>query len=229
VIIALDGPAGAGKGTLGRRLAEHYGLAYLDTGALYRAVARDALAAAALSPDATPAEVASNASRIAEIAAHLDLTSLDDPGLRAEPIGIAASLVAGLPPVRAALLRVQHRFAHEPPNGRAGAVLDGRDIGTVVCPDADVKIFLTASVEARADRRAAQLAAAGARVDRAAIRQEIVDRDARDAQRAAAPMKPADDAVLLDTTPLDIDAAFEAARKVVEAALARKRNDAPGP
>jgi cytidylate kinase len=221
VIIALDGPAGAGKGTLGRRLATHYDLAYLDTGALYRAVARDAEAAGV---PVTGDE--SHDAALAAIASHIDLGSLDDPRLRSEAIGVAASFAARLQAVRAALLQLQRQFAHEPPVGYAGAVLDGRDIGTVVCPDADVKIFLSASVEARANRRAAQLAAAGAPVDRDAIWREIVERDERDRKRAAAPMKPADDAVLLDTTALDIDAAFDAARGLVEAALARQRQNA---
>ncbi len=224
MIIALDGPAGAGKGTIGRRLAAHYRLAYLDTGALYRAVARDARAAG-VPVDGDAAHDAA----LGDIAWRIDLASLDDPALRTEEIGVAASMAARLQAVRAALLQLQRRFAYDPPAGCEGAVLDGRDIGTVVCPDADVKIFLTASVEARAARRAAQLAAAGVTVDDAAVRQEIVDRDARDARRAAAPMKPAADAALLDTTSLDIDAAFEAARGLVEAAMARKRGDAAQP
>jgi cytidylate kinase len=221
VIIALDGPAGAGKGTLARLLADRYDLAVLDTGALYRAVARDALAAGVPVDGAAQYDAP-----LADIALHLDVATLDDPALRTEEIGLAASMVARLQPVRAALLELQRRFAHEPPGGRKGSILDGRDIGTVVCPDADVKIFLTASPEARAARRAAQLEAAGEIVDAAAILKDILARDARDRERAAAPMKAAGDAALLDTTSLDIDAAFEAARGLVEAALARKRGGA---
>ncbi len=219
MIIALDGPAGAGKGTLARLLAERYDLAVLDTGALYRAVARDALKAG------VPVEgAAQHDAALARIARNLDVSTLGDPALRTEEIGLAASMVARLQPVRASLLELQRDFAHHPPGGRKGAILDGRDIGTVVCPDADVKIFLDASPEARAARRAAQLRQAAEAVDEAAVLADILARDARDAQRAAAPMKAAGDAALLDTTSLDIDAAFEAARGLVEAALARKRS-----
>jgi cytidylate kinase len=223
VIVAIDGPAGSGKGAIGRRLAGHFDYAYLDTGALYRAVARDARAAGV--PVDGDAE---HDAALSRIASSLDLGSLDDPALRAQDVGVAASMVARLQAVRAALLPLQRDFAHDPPGGR-GAVLDGRDIGTVVCPDADVKIFLTATPEARMKRRAAQLRDAGAPVDEAAILKEILERDARDTQRAAAPMKEARDATLLDTTYLDIDAAFEAARRLVEAAIARTRDDAGQP
>ncbi len=218
MIVAIDGPAGAGKGTIARKLADAYRLAYLDTGALYRAVARDALAAGVPVDGAAEHDEA-----LADIAARIDVGTLADPKLRTEATGVAASMVARLQPVRAALLELQRRFAHEPPAGFVGAVLDGRDIGTVVCPDADVKIFLTASPEARAARRVAQLREAGQPVDEAAVLKEILDRDSRDRQRAAAPMKEARDATLLDTTSLDIDAAFEAARGLVETAIARKR------
>lgn len=221
MIIALDGPAGAGKGTLARLLAERYDLAVLDTGALYRAVARDALKAGVPVDGAAQYDAA-----LAQIARDLDVSTLGDPALRTEEIGLAASMVARLQPVRAALLELQRNFAHHPPGGRKGSILDGRDIGTVVCPDADVKIFLTASPEARAARRAAQLREAGDAVDEAAILKDILARDARDRERAAAPMKEAGDAALLNTTSLDIDAAFEAARGLVEAALARKRSGA---
>ena len=224
MIVAIDGPAGSGKGAIGRRLAERFSLAYLDTGALYRAVARDARAAG------VPVEGdARHDAALSRIASDIDLATLDDPVLRTQEIGVAASMVARLQAVRAALLPLQRDFAHAPPDGCPGAVLDGRDIGTVVCPDADVKIFLTASPEARMKRRATQLRQAGAAVDEAAILKEILERDARDAQRAAAPMKEARDAALLDTTLLDIDAAFEAARGLVEAAIARKRGGAGKP
>lgn len=219
IIVAIDGPAGAGKGTIARKLADAYRLAYLDTGALYRAVARDALAAG-VPVDGSP----EHDEALAAIASNIDLGSLGDPQLRTEATGNAASMVARLQPVRAALLELQRRFAHKPPSGFAGAVLDGRDIGSVVCPDADVKIFLDASPEARAARRTAQLRAAGeAAPDEKKVLQEILDRDKRDRQRATAPMIQGD-AALLDTTSMDIDAAFEAARGLVDAALARKRS-----
>jgi len=223
MIIALDGPAGAGKGTIGRRLAAHFQLAYLDTGAIYRAVARDALNAAIALSDADAA---------AEIAQALDLTTLDDPALHTADMGAAASTIAAHPPVRAALLQLQRDFAASPPspasNGAPekvlGALLDGRDIGTIVCPDADAKIYLTASPHARAARRAAQLRDAGEAVDEAELARAIAERDARDANRPVAPMKPASDAALLDTTLLSIDAAFEAARQLVDDAIARRRD-----
>jgi len=218
MIIALDGPAGAGKGTIGRRLAAHFNLAYLDTGAIYRAVARDALNAAI---------ALSDADATAKVAQALDLTTLGDPGLHTADMGAAASTIAAHEPVRAALLQLQRDFAASPPQSAAesvrGALLDGRDIGTVVCPDADAKIYLTASPEARAARRAEQLRAAGEPVDEPELARAIAKRDAQDADRAIAPMKPASDAALLDTTLLSIDAAFGAARQLVDDAIARRR------
>jgi cytidylate kinase len=203
MIIAIDGPAASGKGTLARRLAAHYGLRHLDTGLTYRAVAASMLADAA-APDDEAAAVA--------VAERLDLASLDRERLADHTVGEAASRVAVMPALRAALVRVQRAFAEVPP----GAVLDGRDVGTVICPDAPVKLYVTADVETRAHRRAAELAARGKPADPAAILADLVRRDARDAGRAASPMRPAADAVLLDTTAMTADQAFAAACGIVD-------------
>jgi len=210
VIIAIDGPAAAGKGTLGRRLAAHFGLAHLDTGLTYRAVAERLLA------DGLPLD---DADAAAAAAATIDLGSLDRGRLSAHEIGEAASRVAVMPALRRALVARQRAFAEQPP----GAVLDGRDVGTVICPDADAKLYVTATPEARAARRAAELAAVGRPADPAAILADLVRRDARDTGRADSPLRPAADAVILDTTALDPDAAFAAALAAVTAALARRR------
>jgi CMP/dCMP kinase len=197
MIIAVDGPAAAGKGTLARRLAAHLGLPYLDTGLLYRAVGRRVLDAGADPRDAAIAL------REAEALTPADL---DRPDLRGPLADMAASAVAAMPPVRAALLDFQRRF------GRArGAVMDGRDIGTVIFPDAEAKLFVTATPEVRAARRHAELAARGVAADPAQVLAEIRDRDAQDANRPVAPLRPADDALLLDTSDLDAEAAFAAA------------------
>lgn len=198
MIIAIDGPAASGKGTLARRIAAHFGYGCLDTGLLYRAVARDVLATGGSLED----EVL--ASRLAKI---LDPATLDDPGLRLPGVGDAASVVAKIGPVRAALLELQRNFAAQEP----GAVLDGRDIGTVVCPDAPVKLFITADVEVRARRRFEELRGRGEPVIYERVLEVIRRRDERDSGRADAPMKAADDAILLDTSDLTIDDAFEAA------------------
>ncbi|MFM9938369.1 MAG: (d)CMP kinase [Hyphomicrobiaceae bacterium] len=198
MIIAIDGPAASGKGTLARRIAAHFGYSCLDTGLLYRAVARDVLASGGSLED----EVL--AARLARI---LDPATLDDAGLRLPGVGDAASVVAKVPAVRRALLDFQRNFAAQEP----GAVLDGRDIGTVVCPDAPVKMFITAAVEVRARRRFEELRARGEPVTYDRVLEVIRRRDERDSGRADAPMKPADDAILLDTSDLAIDAAFEAA------------------
>jgi CMP/dCMP kinase len=198
MIIAIDGPAGSGKGTLAKRIAAHLGLPYLDTGSLYRAVARDVRRAGAALDDAKAAAAAARA---------LDATTLTDPSLRDPGVGDAASIVARFPEVRAALLDLQRRFASQ----RPGAVLDGRDIGTVVLPDADVKIFVIADAKVRAQRRYMELKARGEPVNYESVLELILKRDERDSKRLAAPMKPASDAILLDTTDLDIEAAFEAA------------------
>jgi len=198
MIIAIDGPAASGKGTLARRIAAHFGLACLDTGLLYRAVARDVLESGGSLEDEQLA---------ASLATTLDTRTLGDPGLRLPSAGDAASVVAKFPRVRAALLDLQRDFARQEP----GAVLDGRDIGTVVCPDAAVKIYVTASTEVRARRRHAEQMARGEPVTYEAVLEGIRQRDARDAGRANAPMTCAEDAILLDTTELDIEAAFDAA------------------
>jgi CMP/dCMP kinase len=206
MIIAIDGPAASGKGTLGKRIAAHYGLAHLDTGKLYRAVARDVLAACASPADVGAALAATKA---------LDLTTFGDPTLMDSRLGEAASIVASHPVVRGALLNYQRRFASRKP----GAVLDGRDIGTVICPDADVKLFVTATPEERARRRYQELNEAGSPISEAEVLADIKRRDERDQSRAVAPLIKAEDAVLLDTTNLDIDAAFKAAIALIDAAM----------
>lgn len=211
LVIALDGPAASGKGTLARRLAAAFDLAYLDTGSLYRAVAARVLTAGADPQDEAAAAAAAEA---------LDPADLRRPDLRSQAVGAAASQVAAQPRVRQALLDFQRRFAARPPDGLAGAVLDGRDIGTVVCPDADVKIYVVASPEIRAERRHRELIARGEPSIYPQVLAEIQERDARDSARAAAPLKPADDAVQLDTSELDIEAAFQAAQRIVAETLA---------
>jgi cytidylate kinase len=214
MIIAVDGPAAAGKGTLARRLAAHYGFALLDTGGLYRAAALHALEAGADLADAASVEAAARRVRPQD---------LGDPRLRAEGVGQGASIVAAVPAVRAALLDFQRDFARRPPGGAPGAVLDGRDIGTVVCPDADAKIFITASVETRARRRFEELRARGGEVIYERVLQDLQERDARDKGRTTAPLLPAADAYVLDTTSLDPDAAFRAAVAYVEGRIAGGR------
>jgi cytidylate kinase len=206
MIIAIDGPAASGKGTLGRLIAAHYGLPHLDTGKLYRAVARDALAAGASSSDANAALAAAKA---------LDPATLDDPRLMGGRLGEAASIVASHPDVRESLRAYQRAFAGQ----ASGAVLDGRDIGTVICPDADVKLFVTASPEARAARRYRELCEAGHDVTEAEVLADIERRDRRDRSRAISPLRQARDAYLLDTTNLAIDAAFKAAIALIDAAM----------
>ena len=208
MIIAIDGPAASGKGTLGKLIAAHYGLAHLDTGKLYRAVARDTLVAGASPSDAGAALSAAEA---------LDVRTLDDPSLADGKLGEAASVVASHPAVRDALLAYQRAFAKRKP----GAVLDGRDIGTVICPDADVKLFVTATPKERARRRYRELREARNGVSEAEVLADIRRRDERDKGRAAAPLRQAEDAHLLDTTNLDIDAAFKAAIALIDAAMGR--------
>jgi len=207
MIIAIDGPAASGKGTLAKRLAAHFGLRHLDTGLLYRAVAKSLLDEGAALEDEARAVAAAKS---------LDATRLNEAALKARGMAEPASIVSTMPGVRAALVELQRRFAQAPP----GAVLDGRDIGTVICPQADVKIFVDAAPEVRARRRVAALAADGVTVDEAQILADILRRDERDKTRPVAPLKPAADAHLLDTTHLDIDAAVRAAIDIVEAARA---------
>jgi CMP/dCMP kinase len=202
MIIAIDGPAASGKGTLARRIAAHFGYPCLDTGLLYRAVARDVIAAGEQLEDVAAAT---------RVAKSLDPASLDDDGLRAPGVGDKASIVAKIPEVRAALLQFQRDFAHNPP----GAVLDGRDIGTVVCPDATVKIFVTADLNVRARRRHAEQLAKGEQLTLDRVIDVIRGRDERDSGRKDAPMKAAPDAHILDTTTLSIDAAVTEVLRII--------------
>jgi CMP/dCMP kinase len=207
VIIAIDGPAASGKGTLGKRLATHYGYRHLDTGLIYRAVAKTMLDAGHALTDEAKAVAAAVA---------LDVGHLGDPALKTDAIGQAASVISAYPGVRAALFDFQRDFASHPP----GSVLDGRDIGTVICPYAEVKIFVVASPEVRAQRRTLELRGRGEPVDETAVLDDIKKRDERDRNRAAAPLKAADDAHLLDTSALDIESAVRAAIDIVEAVRA---------
>jgi cytidylate kinase len=203
MIIAIDGPAASGKGTLAKKLAAHYGLHHLDTGLLYRAVAQALIAAGERLDDPEKAGAAARA---------LDPARFDEALLKGHAAGEAASIVSAIPAVRAALVDLQRNFAARPP----GAVLDGRDIGTVICPQAEVKIYVTASPETRAHRRWLEAAAKAQSVNESDILADIRRRDERDAGRAVAPLKPAADAHRLDTTDLDIDGAFRAAVALVE-------------
>ena len=200
-VIAIDGPAAAGKGTLARRLARELGLPYMDTGLLYRAVGRLVLDAGGDPSDPVAAEQAARRLRPAD---------LERADLRGPAADAASSAVAVIPGVRAALLRFQRDFA-----ARNGAVLDGRDIGTVIFPDAPVKLFVTASAAERGRRRWQELQEKGVDVELPQVEQDILARDARDSSRTAAPLRPADDAVILDTTHLDAEAAFQAAVMLV--------------
>ncbi len=202
-VIAIDGPAASGKGTLARRLAAHFGFAHLDTGALYRAVG-----VAVLRAGGDPADTSRALSAAQALSA--DDPVFADPALRGDDAAQAASQVAAMPEVRAALLDFQQAFAARPPGGR-GAVLDGRDIGTVVCPAAGAKLFVTASVEVRAARRVKELQAAGLQVIVQAVQEDMKARDERDSRRAVAPLRPAVDAFVLDTSALDADQVFAAA------------------
>ena len=213
MIIAVDGPAAAGKGTLARRLAAHYRLAHLDTGKLYRATALETLLAGG-----DPADPAAATAAAARVTSAL----LRDPRLTEERIAQASSVVAAIPGVRAALLAFQRDFARRPPGEFRGAVLDGRDIGTVVCPEADAKLYVQASPEARAQRRFKELRAAGVEAIYERVLQDMKDRDARDSQRRTAPLRPADDAFVLDTTALDAEAAVAAAITYIDGKTAGK-------
>jgi len=205
MIIAIDGPAASGKGTLARRLAEHFELRHLDTGLTYRAVAAALLAKGLPLGDEAIA---------VDIARHLDLANMDKAVLSSHEIGEAASRIAVLGGLRDELVQLQKRFAETPP----GAVLDGRDIGTVVCPDASVKLFVTASAEARARRRTDEMLSKGAEATYESVLDDLKRRDERDSQRTVAPLKQAEDAHLLDTTEMDIESAFKAAVDIVSRA-----------
>jgi cytidylate kinase len=210
MIIAIDGPAASGKGTLGKRLAAYYGFRHLDTGLIYRAVAKSMLDCDAMLMDEPRAEA---------LARSLDPGTLDDPALKTQMIGEAASVISALPSVRAALLKFQRQFAAASP----GAVLDGRDIGTVICPDADVKIFVVADPKVRAYRRTLEAINRGEIVDEAEVLADILKRDERDRNRATAPLKAAADAHLLDNSHLDIEGGVRAAIDIVEAVRAGRQ------
>ena len=210
MIIAIDGPAASGKGTLAKRLALHYGLRHLDTGVIYRAVAKVLLDAGAELTDEAAAVTA---------ARELDPATFGDPALKSQKVGGAASVVSAFPGVREALVHFQRQFAARPP----GAVLDGRDIGTVICPDADVKIFVIADPKVRARRRTLEAKGRGEEADEAVILADILKRDERDQNRAAAPLKAAPDAHLLDNSHLDIEGGVRAAIDIIEAVRAGRQ------
>jgi cytidylate kinase len=209
MIIAVDGPTASGKGTVAKALAERYGLKRLDTGSLYRAVGLAVLDAGGDPSDEAAAVAAAEA---------LDLNAVDETRIRSSAAGLAASKVAVIPAVRAVLRRAQRKFAADP----NGAVLDGRDIATVICPDADVKLFVTASLEERTRRRLAELRARGEQIIFADLRAQIAERDERDINRAESPLRRAEGAYLLDTTELSIEAAAAAAFAIVDGALAAR-------
>ncbi len=219
-VVAIDGPAASGKGTLARRLAERFGLAHLDTGRLYRATAL-----LVLEDKADPADPQSAAAAARRVEAAL----LDDPRLGEERVGRAASVVAAVPEARAVLLAFQRGFAASPPPPATGAVLDGRDIGSVVCPDADLKLFITATAEERARRRVEELRERGAPAIYETVLQDLKERDARDSSRRTAPLSAAADAIVIDTTTRDADAVFAIVADLVARRLARLRPGAAGP
>ncbi|MBX9650636.1 MAG: (d)CMP kinase [Xanthobacteraceae bacterium] len=207
MIIAIDGPAASGKGTLGKRLAHHYGYRHLDTGVIYRAVAQALLEIGA--------ELTDEAAAVA-VAMEIDPEKFGNPILKTQMVGDAASVVSAIPKVREVLVNFQRQFAADPP----GAVLDGRDIGTVICPDADVKIFVVADPVVRARRRTLEARARGEAADEALVLADILKRDERDKNRAAAPLRQADDAHVLDNSELDIEAGVRAAIAIVDAVRA---------
>ncbi len=210
MIIAIDGPAASGKGTLAKRLAIHYGFRHLDTGVIYRAVAYALINAGAELKDEAAAVRA---------ARELDPETFENPALKSQKVGTAASVVSAIPQVREALVEFQRQFAAKPP----GAVLDGRDIGTVICPDAEVKIFVVADPKIRAHRRTLEARSRGEEADEAAALADILARDERDQNRAVAPLKPAKDAYLLDNSNLDIEGGVRAAIDIVEAVRAGRQ------
>jgi len=210
MIIAIDGPAASGKGTLAKRLAAHYGYRHLDTGVIYRAVAHALLTAGAGLQDEAAAVRAAQA---------IDPETFDNPALKSQKVGTAASVVSAIPRVREVLIEFQRRFASAPP----GAVLDGRDIGTVICPDAEVKIYVVADPKIRAQRRTLEARGRGEEADEAVILADILARDERDQNRPVAPLKPAKDAYLLDNSNLDIEGGVRAAIDIVEAVRAGRQ------
>jgi len=210
MIIAIDGPAASGKGTLAKRLAAHYGFRHLDTGVIYRAVAHALLSAGMDLQDEAAAVRAAQA---------IDPETFENPALKSQKVGTAASVVSAIPRVREVLVEFQRQFAASPP----GAVLDGRDIGTVICPQADVKIFVVADPNVRARRRALEARSRGEDADEAKILADILARDERDQNRPVAPLKPAKDAYLLDNSKLDIEAGVRAAIDIVEAVRAGRQ------
>jgi cytidylate kinase len=212
-VVAIDGPAASGKGTLARRLAERFGFAHLDTGTLYRATAFLVLDRGGDPADPAAAEAA---------AQRLDLRLLADPRLRGEAVAAAASVVAANPAVRRTLLAFQRGFAMQPPGSARGAVLDGRDIGSVVYPQADLKLFLDADVATRANRRVKELRGRGAAAIYEDVLQDLIERDTRDSERRAAPLSVAPDAEIIDTTTLDADAVLERAANVIARAFKEK-------
>src|SRR5215831_6816550 len=210
MIIAIDGPAASGKGTLGKRLAHHYGYRHLDTGVIYRAVAYALMEAGSDLRDEAAAVAA---------ALELDPEKFGNPALKTQKVGEGASVVSAIPKVREVLVDFQRQFAA----GQPGAVLDGRDIGTVICPHADVKIFVVADPKVRAHRRTLEALARGEEADEAAVLADILQRDERDKNRAVAPLKPAEDAYLLDNSNLDIEGGVRAAIDIVEAVRAGRQ------
>lgn len=214
-VIAIDGPSASGKGTIARRVAEHFDFAYLDTGLLYRAVGLGVLRSGG-----DPADPKKATETALGLDPHQAIGAAKDPELRSDKASLAASKVAVVPEVRAALLKFQRDFCFSPPQGKKGAVLDGRDIGTVIAPTAPVKIFVTASAEVRAERRFKELQPRGQGATYAAVLADMRERDARDAERPLAPTKPAPDAVVLDTTDRDAEQAVAEAVRIASAKLA---------
>lgn len=210
-VIAVDGPAGAGKGTLAQRLAEHFQFAYLDTGLLYRAVGAKCL-------DVADIELNFTTDCAVQAARALTSEDLQRKDLRSDTVAQAASRVAAVPAVRRALLDFQRHFAQEPPAGFHGAVLDGRDIGTVVCPGAAIKLFITAVIEIRAERRVKELRERGLEAIHAHVLRDMQERDARDAGRTVSPLQPAADAFVIDTSDLSPEAVFSAAIAYIRSA-----------
>ncbi len=210
MIIAVDGPAASGKGTVARRIAAHFGLAHLDTGKIYRAVGYRVLRDNCDPDDVDAALAAARA---------LDPAELDNPALAGDAAAGAASRVAAIGPVRDVLLAFQRGFAAAPPGGASGAVLDGRDIGTVICPDADVKLFVIADIAVRAERRHKELLDSGKPSIYARVLQGLTDRDARDRNRSAAPLIAASDAIEMDTSAMTPEEAFDAALSIIESRI----------